>query len=144
MASPIVVQSYIQRLCRETGTDADAVYSKKTGAWYFLHGTSTIEVFITSHLTSSGHTRTFIRCFSPLQNLPLTDEKKLRLFKAALELNEEYLGIKLAVDNKKEMMCVIGERDTDGMDYNEMVTTILDTGDLAQKLNQVMRSYFEK
>jgi hypothetical protein len=144
MATPIVVQAYIQRLCRETGTDADTVYSKKTGAWYFLHGTSTIEVFITSHLTSHGTVRTFLRCFSPLQALPLTDEKKFKLFRAALELNEEHLGIKLAIDNKKEAMCVIGERDTDGMDYEEMVTTIIDTGDLAQKLNHLMKSYFEK
>jgi hypothetical protein len=144
MASPIVVQSYIQRLCRETGTDSESVYSKKTGAWYFQQGSSTIEVFITSNLTSNGGVRTFLRCFSPLQALPLTDEKKLNLFKAALELNEEYLGIKLAVDNKKEMLCVIGERDTDGMDYNEMVTTIIDTGNLAAKLNGLMRKYFEK
>ena len=144
MASPIVVQAYIKRLCKETGTDAESVYSKKTGAWYFMHGPSTIEVFITSNLTSNGAVRTFLRCFSPLQAIPMTDEKKLNLFKAALELNEEYLGIKLAVDNKKEMLCVIGKRDTDGMDYNEMVTTIIDTGNLAAKLNGLMGKYFEK
>jgi hypothetical protein len=144
MASPIVVQAYIQRLCRETGTDAESVFNKKTGAWYFTQGSSTIEVFITSNLTSQGTVRTFLRCFSPLQTIPVTDEKKLKLFKAALELNEEYLGIKVAVDNKREILCVIGERDTDGMDYKEMLTIIIDTGNLAEKLNSLMKKYFDK
>lgn len=141
MASPIVVQAYIQRLCREIGTDSESIYNKKTGAWYFSQNSATIEVFITSNLTSQGSVRNFIRCFSPLQAIPLSEEKKLNLFKAALEMNEEFAGIKIAVDNKKEILCVIGERDTDGMDYQEMVTTIMDTGELAVKLNGLMKKY---
>lgn len=142
MASPIIVQAYIERLCRETGTDSLSVYNKKTGAWYFQQDRTTIEVFITSHLTPHGTVRNFIRCFSPLQTIPLAEEKQMALFKAALELNEEHTGIKIAIDNRKEMLCVIGERDTDGMDYQEMVTTIVDTGTLAAKLNLLLQKYF--
>jgi hypothetical protein len=142
MASPIVVQAYIERLCRETGTDSLSIYNKDTGAWYFKQDNTTIEVFITSHFTPHGTVRNFIRCFSPLQTIPLSEEKKFTLFKTALELNEEHTGIKIAIDNRKETLCVIGERDTDGMDYQEMVTTIIDTGTLAAKLNLLLQNYF--
>lgn len=140
MAPAIVAKAYIHRLCHEIGANADAIYNAKTGAWYFSSGTATIEVFLTTIGTGQQTERTFIRCFAPIYSIPVDAKKKLGIFQAALEINTERMGIKLSALPDKGLLCVVTERDIDGMDYQEFITVISDIGYWAGELND----YFEK
>jgi hypothetical protein len=144
MATAATVRLYIDRLCRETGTTADAVYNPKTGAWYFARGSSTIEVFLTSYETEQGSIRTFIRCFAPLHVIPPDTVDKLDFFHSALEANTRYMGIKLGTIAGKGLLCAIGERDIEGLGYFEMVTLITDTGYSADQLDDFLKKKFSK
>jgi hypothetical protein len=140
MVTPEIVKEYINRLCQEIGTTADAVYNAKTGAWYFANGSSRIEVFLTT-IEVQKKVRTFIRCFAPLYNIP-ADNKKADLFQGALEVNTQYMGIKLGTMADKGLLCAIAERDIEGMDYAEMVTLISDIGFWADQLDDFLKKSF--
>jgi hypothetical protein len=140
MVTNDTVNSYIDRLCREIGTTAAKVYNPKTGAWYFTRGSSTVEVFLTTYQVQNS-TRTFIRCFAPLYSIPVK-EKKLDFFQGALEVNTQYMGIKLGTLADKNLLCAIAERDIDGMDYQELVTLISDIGYWADQLDDFLKKTF--
>ncbi|MEO8404198.1 MAG: YbjN domain-containing protein [Chitinophagaceae bacterium] len=142
MTTNETVKSYIDQLCKEIGTTADAIFSPKTNAWYFTRGSSKIEVFLTSYDTASKTTRTFIRCFAPLHVIPATNEKKLDFYQGALEVNAKYMGIKLATIADKGILCAIAERDIQGMDYQEMVTLISDIGYWADEIDDFLKTNF--
>ena len=90
-------KAYIDRLCKEIGTTADAIYNAKTCAWYFSGGSSTIEVFITNRESDQQTDRTFIRCIAPVYPIPGNPIKGFDFFRKALELNTRYFGIKLSM-----------------------------------------------
>lgn len=144
MTTPEVVRSYINHLCHEAGTTADAIYNPKTGAWYFARGSSTIEVFLTSYETDQKTVRTFIRCFAPLHVVPPASIQQLDFFEGALAINTRYVGIKLGLIAGKGLLCVISERDIAGMDYAEMVTLISDAGYHADQIDDFLKKKFSK
>lgn len=139
MATTETIRLYIDRLCREIGTTADAIYNPKTGAWYFSRGSSTIEVFLTAYETENGSVRTFLRCFAPLHVIPPDHISKADFFYAALEANTRYMGIKLGSIASKGLLCAIAERDIENMSYAELVTLIADLGYRADLLDDSLQ-----
>lgn len=121
-------KAYIHRLCRDIGTTADAIYNEKTCAWYFSRGSSTIEVFMTNVEDQEDTDRTFIRCFAPLCTVPANPVTQFELFRKALEINTRHMGFKLGTLSNRGLLCVVAERDIEGMDYQEFVTMIRDIG----------------
>ncbi len=128
-------RAYIGRLCKDIGTTADAIYNKKTNAWYFSRGASTIEVFLTTFETGQNTERTFIRCISPIITIPGDEKNKLAIFQKALELNNLHMGIKVSSNAKMGLLCAIAERDIEGMDYDEFINLIKDIGYWADHLD---------
>ena len=137
-------KAYIDRLCKEIGTTADAIYNAKTCAWYFSGGSSTIEVFITNRESDQQTDRTFIRCIAPVYPIPGNPIKGFDFFRKALELNTRYFGIKLSILPDKGLLCAIAERDIDGMDYHEFITLISDISSCADQLDDYFKSHFDK
>ena len=135
-------KAYISRLCKSIGTTAEAVYSKKTGAWYFQSNSATIEVFLTTIETDQKTERTFIRCVAPVFETPMDAKKKLHFYETALEINTARMGIKLGSLTDKGILCVITERDIEGMDYNEFIDLISDIGFWADTLNDYFKKHF--
>ena len=141
MTTTETVRLYIDRLCREIGTTANAIYNPKTGAWYFARGSSTIEVFLTAYETEHGSVRMFLRCFAPLHVIPSDDVSKADFFYSALEANTRYMGIKLGTIAGKGLLCAIAERDIANMSYAEMVTLITDIGYRADLLDDSLKKF---
>lgn len=139
MAPSDVARAYIYRLCNDIGANADSIFNARTGAWYFSSGSSTIEVFLTT-ITGQRGERTFIRCFAPIYTVPPDPIKRLGILQAAMEINTERMGIKLSSLPEKGFLCVVAERDIDGMDYTEFVTVI---GDINYWCDH-LRTFFEK
>lgn len=121
-------KAYIHRLCRDIGTTADAVYNESTCAWYFSSGSSTIEVFLTNMEKDGDTERVFIRCFAPVCTLPVNPVTQFELFRKALEINTRHMGIKLGTLASRGLLCLVAERDIEGMDYQEFITMISDIG----------------
>ncbi len=137
-------KAYINRLCKEIGTSAEAIYNTKTCAWYFARGSSTIEVFLTNMETAEETERTFIRCFAPLHSIPTNPIKQFEFFQEALKLNTKHLGVKLSIIPDKGLLCLIAERDIDGMDYREFITLIHDISSSADLLDDHFKVQFDK
>ncbi|MGZ8558795.1 MAG: hypothetical protein ACXWWC_10695 [Chitinophagaceae bacterium] len=133
-------KAYISRLCKNMGTTAEAIYSKKTGAWYFQSNSATIEVYLTNVETEQKTERIFIRCMAPIYKLPADTKKKLAIYESALEINSARVSFKLATLTDKNLLCVVTERDIEGMDYEEFYSLIFDNGFWADQLTD----YFEK
>lgn len=139
MSSVDTVKGYIRQLCADVGVDADSVYNEKTGAWYFMQGGSTIEVFLTAQKNPQQEQQIFIRCMSPLCAIPRDVPKQFLLFKTALAINATYLGYKISADETRGIVCAISERNVEGMDYAEMITLISDLGFWAGKLDAFLK-----
>ena len=138
------VKAYIHRLCKDIGTHADAIYNAKTCAWYFSRGSSTIEVFLTNMETNDGAVRTFIRCIAPLYPIPVNPVMQFEIFQKALELNTQHMGIKFSTIPAKELLCIIAERDIDGMDYEEFLALISDIAYWADHFDNYLQEHFGK
>ena len=142
MAPADVAKAYIYRLCHEVGANADSIYNSKTGAWYFTSGSSTIELFLTTLETGRQAERTFVRCFAPVCTIPDDTKKKLAIFKIALEINTDRMGIKLGALTDKGLLCAVTERDIDGMDYQEFISIISDISYWADHLKDYFKTHF--
>lgn len=134
MSTADLVKAYIQRLCADLGVDADRIYNSKTGAWYFSQEGSTIEVFLTEQKNPQQEPQTFIRCMSPLCEIPRDISKQFSLFKTALAINAKYIGYKLTADESRGLLCIVTEQNVERMDYAGMLDLIGDLGLWAQKL----------
>lgn len=134
-------RAYIHRLCREIGTTADAIYNERTCAWYFSRGSSTIEVFMTHMDNNEDSERVFIRCFAPLCTLPSNPVTLFELFRKALEINTRQMGIKLGTLENRRLLCLVAERDIEGMDYQEFVTMISDVGFWADHFDNHLQAH---
>ncbi len=144
MSTVEFVQAYIHRLCKEIGANADAIYNKKTSAWYFSGGACTIEVFLTNIGDDEETGRIFLRCMAPVYTFSSNPVQQFEIFQKALELNTRHMGIKLSVIADKRLLCVITERDIEGMDYGEFVTLISDIGYWANHFDNYLREHFGK
>ncbi len=121
-------KAYIHRLCRQIGTTADAIYNESTSSWYFSRGSSTIEVFMTHPDGGEDPERVFLRCLAPICTLPSNPVALFELYRKALEINTRQMGIKLGTLESRGLLCLVAERDIEGMDYQEFVTMISDIG----------------
>ena len=137
-----MVKTYVQQLCTEIGTTAEAIYNADTKAWYFTRGSAKLEVFMTSYETSSKATRTFIRVFSPIYALPTDRQKQLDLYTGALEANTQYMGVKISSIPANGYLYAVAERDIEGMDYTEFSTLITDLGYWADQLDDFLAERF--
>lgn len=138
------VRAYIHRLCKDIGTHADAIYNAKTCAWYFSRGSSTIEVFLTNTEANDQVVRTFIRCFAPLSAVSANPVMQFEVFKKALELNTRHMGIKFSIIPDKGLLCLIAERDIDGMDYDEFISLISDISYWADHFDNYLQEHYGK
>lgn len=138
MVTVELVTVYIHRMCAEMGIDANTIYNPKTSAWYFSHGSSTIEVFLTSQKNAQHQTQTYIRCMAALCEIPRDILSQFKLFKLAMAINAAYLGYKISADESRGFVCAVAERNIDGMEYEEMTTLISDLGSWADKLDQFL------
>lgn len=136
------IKDYLHRLCDDMGVDEKKVYNPGTGAWYFVQGSSTIEVFLTSQKNLQQQPQTFIRCMAALCEIPNDPKKQLELYKTALAINGSYLGYKISADEERGLICIISERNISGMDYDEMITLINDLSRWADKLDNFLREHF--
>jgi len=144
MAPADVAKAYIYRLCNEIGVNAGTIYNAKTSAWYFSSGSSTIEMFLTTIESGQQTERTFVRCFAPICAIPDDTKKKLAVFQAALEISTDRMGIKLSALMDKGLLCVVTERDIDGMDYQEFITIVRDIGYWADHLKNYFKTHFDR
>ena len=142
MAPADVAKAYIYRLCNQIGVNADSIYNAKTGAWYFTSGSSTIELFLTTIERGLEAERTFVRCFAPVCAIPSDTKKKLAIFKIALEINTDRMGVKLSALTDKGLLCAVTERDIDGMDYQEFISIISDISYWADHLKDYFKTHF--
>jgi hypothetical protein len=142
MAPADVAKAYIYRLCNQIGVSADSIYNAKTGAWYFTSGSSTIELFLTTIERGLEAERTFVRCFAPVCAIPGDTNKKLAIFKIALEINTDRMGVKLSALTDKGLLCAVTERDIDGMDYQEFIGVISDISYWADHLKDYFKTHF--
>ena len=136
------VKAYINRLCVEAGADPQKIYSPQNNAWYFARGSSTLEVFFTSYETADKTERIFLRCFSTIYPIPLDTANRQELYHVALEINARNMGVKIGTMADRGYMYAIGERDIEGMDYQEFVTLVSDVGYWADHLDDLLKSRF--
>lgn len=139
MASVETVKEYIHHLCTEVGVSPNKIFNSETGAWYFVQGSSTIEVFLTAQKNPQQEQQIFIRCMSPLCAIPRDIPKQFALYKTALAINSTYLGFKLIADETRGIVCAVSERNIEGMDYGEMISLISDLGFWAGKLDLFLK-----
>ncbi|RYG48026.1 MAG: hypothetical protein EOO01_14065 [Chitinophagaceae bacterium] len=144
MSTVEFVHAYIHRLCRQLGANADAIYNAKTGAWYFSRGASTIEVFLTNVGDNEETGRIFFRCIAPIYTITTNPIRQFELYQKMLELNTRHMGIKLALIPDKQLICVISERDIEGMDYGEFITVITDISYWAGYFETSLKEQFGK
>ncbi|MBL7743037.1 MAG: YbjN domain-containing protein [Chitinophagaceae bacterium] len=142
MTPPERITLYLQRLCTDMGVEERNVYNANTGAWYFVQGSSTIEVFLSTQKNLLQQPQTFIRCMAGLCEIPKDVKKQFELYKTALAINGSYLGYKISADEQRGIVCIIAERNISGMDYEEMVTLINDLSHWADKLDNFMHEQF--
>ena len=142
MAPADITKAYIYRLCRELGVSAETIYNTKTGAWYFSSGSSTIEVFLSISDSGQEKERTFIRCFAPVYVIPDVLTTKLAVYQAALEINTQRMGIKLSILRDKGLLCLVTERDIEGMDYDEFLSIITDISHWTDLLKVFFKKQF--
>ena len=133
---------YIGQLCEQIGVSPDKVYNPKTNAWYFTNGSATMEVFLTSQKSWDQQSYTYLRCMSPLCEIPKDIKSQFNLYKTVLAINSAYSGFKISADEERGILCIVAERDIRGMDYEEMVTMIDFLGHWANKLDDFMKAEF--
>lgn len=137
-----MAKTYIQQLCLEIGTTADAMYSKQTDSWHFTKGSAKLQVCFTSYETVQKTIRTFIRIFAPIYPIPTSPEKKLAVFSESMAGNRLFMGIKFATFPDDGQIYIFSERDINGMDYNEFTTLVNDTASWADQMDDLFVQKF--
>lgn len=137
-----MVTEYIKQLCKEIGINADDIYSAKAESWYFTKGSVNLQVSFSSYTTVKQTVRTFIRVYSPVYAIPTSVDKKLFLYEELLSANRRFLGMKFCTFPDDGQIYVFGERDIEGMDYNEFYTLINDTASWADQMDDLLVEKF--
>ncbi len=142
MTTRAMVETYIQQICLEIGTTADAIYSKQTDSWHFTKGSAKLQVCFVSYTTVTQTIRTFIRVFAPVYPIPTSPEKKLNVYSECMAGNRMFMGMKFATFPEDGQLYVFGERPIDGMDYTEFSTLVGDTASWADQMDDLLVQKF--
>ncbi len=136
------IQAYIHQLCSDVGVDPASIYNPATNAWYFSNGSATMEVFLTTQKGWDNEISHFLRIMAPLCEIPRDVPRQFNLFKTVMAINQTYLGFKIGADEQRNLICIVAERNIQGMDYSEMVDMIDYLGHWANKLDDFMKAEF--
>jgi len=142
MTTKEMVKVYVNQLCSEIGCTADSIYNAQTNSWFFVRGSVSVEIFMTSYETAVKTVRTFVRCFSPIFPIPTDSLKKAQLYEEAMQNNTSFMGVKLSIIPSKGYVYAVAERDIDGMDYTEFTTLISDLGYWADQMDDALIQRF--
>ena len=134
------VEEMINQYVRSVGLSVERTYNAERRIWDWQVGSAKIEVFVQPIPMKDGTERHFLRVFSPLMLVPKHDE--LRFYRHLLELNDSKLGVKLTVLPGSETVYATYERDINGIDYDEVKTTIADLEWWADTLDDQLKQQF--
>lgn len=123
----------------EIGLTQEQTYNAERKAWYWYRGSAGIEVFV-QDVPVGDFTRSYLRVFSPI--LKIQAGKELAAYRKLLELNDTKLGLKLTLLPNSNQVYATYERDINGMDYEELATTIADLEWWADKLDDELKAEF--
>ncbi|MBU6340166.1 MAG: hypothetical protein KGS48_01620 [Bacteroidetes bacterium] len=123
------------------GLSRDSVYNKETKAWLWRKGSAQIEVLIQRLSFENGSRRDFLRIFSPIMDVPSTTNL-IGFYRRLLELNDIKLGIKFSMVPNSPKVWASYERDTQGIDFQELTTVISDFEYWADKLDDELKAEF--
>ncbi|MGD1839442.1 MAG: YbjN domain-containing protein [Thermonemataceae bacterium] len=142
MATLQQVEGMINQYVQSVGLSVEDTYNVERKAWYWTLGSAEIEVLVLIQGVSmqDGSQRYFLRVFSPLLQIPATDEAKF--YRHLLELNDSKLGVKLTVMPDSDTVCATYERDINGIDYEEVRTCIADLEFWAETLDDQLKNQF--
>jgi hypothetical protein len=132
------VNQMIERYIISVGLDKNKCYDAMKNAWNWRIGSASIQVFVQSVPLSSGAIRYYLRIFSPLMEIPTSNEAYF--YRYLLELNDSKLGVKLSVLGN--WVYATYERDVVGMDYDELSTCIADLEWWADTLDDQLKQKF--
>lgn len=128
-----MIHSYVQSV----GLKLTDAYDALKQSWTWRIGSATIHVYIET-MISGGYSRDYLRIFSPLMQIPSTNE--LAFYRHLLEANDSSLGVKLSLLN--DWVFATYERDIVGMDYDELAICISDLEWWADKLDDELKAKF--
>ncbi|MGD1839443.1 MAG: YbjN domain-containing protein [Thermonemataceae bacterium] len=140
MATIQQVEEMVNQYVQSVGLTVEGTYNAERKAWYWTIGSAKIEVFIQGIPMQDGSQRYFLRIFSPLLQIPKTDEAKF--YRHLLELNDSKLGVKLTVMPGSDTVYATYERDINGIDYEEVRTCIADLEFWADTLDDQLKDQF--
>lgn len=134
------VTEMIHEYAKSVGLDLNQTYNAEKGSWSWRIGSASIQVYIENVSFSNGHSRDYLRIFSPLMHIPTND--LLSFYRHLLELNDSSLGVKLTIMPGSSLIFATYERDIRGMDYQELSTCISDLEWWADKLDDELKNQF--
>ena len=131
----VMIDEYVVKI----GLTKAQTYNAERRAWYWSRGSAGIEVFI-QEIKLSTHSRFYLRVFSHILKVPVGSEQKV--YKRLLELNDTNLGLKLSLLPNSDKVYATFERDINGIDFEELATTIADLEWWADKLDDELAAEF--
>lgn len=131
----VMIDEYVVKI----GLTKAQTYNQERRAWYWNRGSAGIEVFI-QEIKLSTYSRFYLRVFSHILKVPAGSEQKV--YKRLLELNDTNLGIKLSLLPNTDKVYATFERDINGIDFEEVSTTIADLEWWADKLDDELAAEF--
>ncbi len=132
-------EAFIDQYVLEVGLTKEQTYNPQRRAWYWNKGSARIEVFI-QEVNMGTYSRYYLRVFSPI--LKVTPGNELKVYKRLLEINDTNLGLKLSLMPNSDQVYATFERDINGIDYDELATTISDLEWWADKLDDELAAEF--
>ena len=136
-----VVNEMIHQYVKEIGLDKEKTWNTETKRWRWTMGSALIDVFVERIDFGNGTFRDYLRIFSPLMEIPTQGDMAM-FYRSLLEINDVNLGVKLSVMKNYNWVYATFERDTKGMDYEELKTTISDLEWWADKLDDELKLKF--
>ncbi len=131
----VMIDEYVVKI----GLTKAQTYNPERKAWYWSRGSAGIEVFI-QEIKLSTYSRFYLRVFSHILKVPAGSEQKV--YKRLLELNDTNLGLKLSLLPNSDKVYATFERDINGIDFEEVSTTIADLEWWADKLDDELAAEF--
>jgi hypothetical protein len=133
-----IVHKMISEYVLSVGMNPTLIYDSIKRVWSWKSGSANIQVYVEGVAVSNDKVRYYLRIFSPLMQVPPTDQ--LYFFRYLLELNDSKLGVKLTVFNG--WVYATYERDIRGMDYEELAVCIADLEWWADTLDDQLKAKF--
>jgi hypothetical protein len=130
-----LIDQYIVKI----GLTKEQTYNSVRRAWYWNRGSAKIEVFV-QEVNFGTFSRYYLRVFSPI--LKVAPGSELKVYKRLLELNDTNLGLKLTLLPNSDQVYATFERDINGIDFEELSTTIADLEWWADKLDDELIAEF--